>query len=549
MRAIAIDFGSSNTVIARWNLVTNQAETIKFADISRPEPLDSLIPSLLYVQDAAAGVVEIGQTVIDRGLDRPTLSNHRLFNKMKRRILSRLHFSPRLDGVKVSAEWAGSHFLGRLLQNLRSLQIFPDEIILSVPVDAYETYLRWLEQCSTDILMANLPTLSSPRVRIIDEPTAAALGYGAISPSALILVMDFGGGTLDLALVRLPDNEQFTNWGSGLSSNTKLQELAENKAEVIAKTGYSLGGEDIDQWLLEDCLNRYFAENNANLEVLKQNALLKLLMEKIKICLSEQECATEIFFDMHTSMAVEISYTRQQLEYLLEKKGFYRILQLSMNELGSIAFNKGVLKGDINHILLVGGSSLIPSVKAAVANNWPMAKMHSHLPFEAIAHGALLLSHGMAVQDYLFHSYAIRYRDRHSEQWKYQTIFRRGQNYPTSRPVELLLRASQVNQREISLTIGEISHVSQGTEISFDGDRVVMEFDQNPQEQFFPLQTDSEGQAIAQAIAHLVPLGQPDQDRLKVLFKISQQRELLITVIDLLNNLYLLREYPVAKLT
>jgi molecular chaperone DnaK (HSP70) len=547
MRAIAIDFGSSNTVIARWNVVTNQAETLKLFKLSRPAPLDGLIPSLVYVQNAATGAVEIGQAVLDRGLDRASSNHSRLFSKIKRRILSRLQFAPRFDGVKVSAEWVGGIFLSELLKDLRSQQIFPDEIILTVPVDAYETYLRWLEHCSTDFFMTDLSPWSRPRVRIIDEPTAAALGYGTISSRGLILVMDFGGGTFDLSLVRLPNDLHRGRWGQDLGA--KSDELGETRAEVIAKTGYSIGGEDIDQWLLEDCLERYFGETATNIESLKQNALLKLLVEKIKINLSVQEHATEVFFDVHSCTTVEISYSREQLETLLEKKGFYRVLQLAMSELSSTAFNRGVLKGDINHILLVGGASLMPSVRALVAKNWAIAKIHSHLPFEAIAHGALLLSNGLGVQDHLFHAYAIRYRDRQSDQWKYQTIFRQGQNYPTIRPVEILLRASQIDQQEISLTIGEISHIQQRTEISFDGDRIVMEFDQNPQEQFFPLQTDSEGVAVAQAIAKLIPPGQPDQDRLKVLFMISEQRELLITVIDLFNSLYLLREYPAAKLT
>lgn len=549
MKAIAIDFGSSNTVIAHWNVATNQPETVKFADLNRPAPLDSLVPSLVYVQDAAAGIIEIGQPVIDRGKDRP---QPRFFNQIKRRLMANIMYAPRIDGVKISPEWVGQQFLRQLLRNLRSQQIFPSEIILTVPVDAYEKYLRWLEGCSNEVFSLDLPNVADPKVRILDEPTAAALGYGAIAPHDLVLVIDLGGGTLDLSLVRLPQHHDVTQWGEQLGASQDPQ--GEYRAVAIAKSGYSIGGEDIDQWLMEDCWANYFdaslaAREQNNSQDNSQNPILKLLMERIKIKLSDAETASAVFFDPVTQSAIEINYTRSQLEAILERKGFYRILKIAINELSSLAFNKGILKGDIKHILLVGGCSMIPSVQALIADQFKMAQIHSHKPFEAIAHGALMLSQGLQVQDYLCHAYAIRYWERHAEQWKYQTIFRRGQVYPTRRPFELILRASQPNQTEITLTIGELSARPHSmAEISFDGDRLVMEFDRAVSETFHPLKTDDNGQVITQAIAKLDPLGQPNCDRLKVLFDISEKRELIITVVDLLTKSYLLKNYPVAKL-
>ncbi len=539
MSAIAIDFGSTNTVIARWNIATNQPETLIFENLNRPAPLNFLVPSLLYVQNAETEVVEIGQRVIDIGKDRPQL---RLFNQIKRRLVADVRYVPRLDGVKVTPEWVGNQFLNELLKELRSQQIFPSEIILTVPVQSYEKYLRWLEECSAEIFASNLPTLQMPRIRIIDEPTAAALGYGAIASSefvsALVLVIDFGGGTLDLSLVRLPRSENVAKWGEQIGVNRN--EWTEYQAEAIAKTGYTIGGEDIDQWLIEEYLESHEVTNMS---------MLKFLMERIKIRLSEVESASEIFFNANTQSTTEITYTRLQLEQLLQHKGFYRILQMAIDELINRSFNKGILKGDIKSILLVGGCSLIPSVRAFVENYFKMGKVYSHKPFEAIAHGALMLSQGISVQDYLFHSYAIRYWDRNIKQWKYQPLFRRGQGYPTRRPVELLLRASQIDQTEIALTIGELETLPTGAaEVIFDGDRIVMQFDQKAKETFKPLQADANGEGIAQAIAKLDPLGQPDCDRLKVLFNISENRELLVTAIDLVTQCKLLIDYPVAKL-
>jgi molecular chaperone DnaK (HSP70) len=542
INAIAIDFGSSNTVIARWNIATNQPETLIFAKLNRTAPLNGLVPSLIYVQNAQAEIVEIGQQVIDQGKDRP---QPRLFNQIKRRLVANVNYVPTLDGVKITPEWLGNQFLRELSKELRSQQIFASEVILTAPVQSYEKYLRWLEDSSTDIFAPNLPTVQMPRIRILDEPTAAALGYEEIAPSALVLVIDFGGGTLDLSLVRLPKSENIAKWGDQIGVNRN--EWTEHKAEVITKTGYTIGGEDIDQWLVQDYLAS--REEIADTNGVANLSILKFLMERIKITLSETEIASEIFFDLATQSAIEITYTRQQLEKLLEAKGFYRVIQLAIDELINRSFNKGILKGDIKQILLVGGCTLIPSVCSFVENYFKMGKVYSHRPFEAIAHGALMLSQGLILQDYLFHSYAIRYWDRTAEQWKYQQLFRRGQVYPTRRPVELLLRATQPNQPEIALTIGEMESRPIGAaEISFDGDRIVMQFGQKAKDTFKPLQEDANGEGMPQAIALLDPLGQPDCDRLKVLFSISDKRELLVTAIDLLTQRQLLTDYPVAKL-
>ena len=69
----AIDFGTSNTVISRWNQATQRAETLSLPGISaRLGQNPPLIPSLLYVEEAAQGRVVVGQQVRDRALDLAT---------------------------------------------------------------------------------------------------------------------------------------------------------------------------------------------------------------------------------------------------------------------------------------------------------------------------------------------------------------------------------------------------------------------------------------------------------------------------------------------
>jgi molecular chaperone DnaK (HSP70) len=537
MSAIAIDFGSSNTAIARWNAIGNRPEMIVISELCRPHPYKFLIPSFVYLVNAAENRAEIGQQAIDRGHD---IESPRFFDRVKRRLSIASGYIPELDGVKVKPEFVGQIFLNRIFTGLRSQQIPFTEVIFTVPVQSYERYLRWLENC-VQAEFHQLPL--TPRVRLLDEPTAAALGYAIVQPNSLVLAIDFGGGTLDLALVRTPRAEDRSQWGEYIRENigeVNQDASSEFKVDVIAKTGQVLGGDDINRWLLADFLSKHEAQ-----EFSGNSHLLLALMERIKIALSRSDSASEAFFDPETQAVHEIIYTRSQLEQILRKHGFYQVLQVAIDEIVKRAFSKGLLKAEIKHVLLVGGSTLIPSVREAITRSFPLATLHADKPFEAVAHGALMLQNGVKVQDRLFHSYAIRYWDRQLEQWQYQPLFARGQTYPTRYPYEIFLRASQVDQASIELVIGELEQrVAGSVEIVFEGDRLVTKIEPNALEVFLSLGENDTPQAIAQ----LDPLGQPGSDRLQVLFSISEHRELLITVIDLETEKELIANQSVAKL-
>ena len=183
--AYAIDFGTSNTAIARWNLATGKAELVKLNGISQQfgsQP--PLIPSLVYVEDAATGKVIVGQEVRDRGLD--LAGDTRFFANFKRGIGTELQgFLPELDRVKVSFEQIGEWFLRELITNLQSTAGEVKSLVLTVPVDSFESYRLWL--------MGVCQSLAVEQISILDEPTAAALGYGSANQASL-LVIDFGGG-------------------------------------------------------------------------------------------------------------------------------------------------------------------------------------------------------------------------------------------------------------------------------------------------------------------------------------------------------------------
>ncbi|MFN7715803.1 MAG: Hsp70 family protein [Pseudanabaenaceae cyanobacterium] len=579
MGAIAIDFGSSNTVVAQWQTARNTPETLYLPGLGRPHPQEMLIPSLLYVQNAATGRVLVGQEVRERGYD---FEHPRYFGQIKRRLVTGKGFLPELDGVKLSAQWLGTAFLQRVMAQVQALQWQPTELILTVPVQSCEAYLRWLEKALQPLTPESLkesqkefekdskkefqkesPTNSpsllpsmaiAPRVRLLDEPTAAALGYAVTTPNSFVLCIDFGGGTLDVALVRLPACDDIQQWGSYVKPLTNdsadhHQDLPSHlyhdyQAEVIAKSGQSIGGDDVDWWLVE-----HFAQTLNHPLRPGDRHFLKQIMERVKMQLSEATSVTEVWFNPVTQGAVNITYNRQELEEILQDHGFFQVLQHTIEEVISLAFQKGILKGEIRHILLVGGATLIPSVQERIMAMLPNATVHKDKPFEAVAHGALMIHQGLGLQDRLFHSYAMRYWDSYQQQWQYQPLFRAGQNYPTKRHVSLTLRASKMEQVYVDLILGELEKHQRGNvEIIFDGEKLLTQVQAQPQEVFIPLKQDSSGAPAPQIVAELVPRGIVGQDRLQLSFTISERRELLVTVDDLVAECRILSEYPAAQL-
>ncbi len=541
--AIAIDFGTSNTVITRWNAVTEQPETLTLPGLSLQLGQNPpLIPSLVYVEDASQGKVIVGQSVRDQGLD--LTNNPRFFRSFKRGIGADIQgFLPELDETTVKFEQVGEWFLQQIIEKLSSpsspggvpeTQISAiDSLILTVPVDSFEAYRHWLGG-----VCQSLPV---EQVRILDEPTAAALGYG-IAEGETLLVVDFGGGTLDLSLVRLNQETQsgkkplgfILKWGEKLLGESSGQQV--KIARVLAKAGQNLGGSDIDHWLVD-----YFAETQG----LTNSPLTTRLAERLKIQLSEKQSATEVYFNDETFESYELKLDRQTLETILRKHQFFEILDDRMAQLLQQGRRAGIEASDIDAVLLVGGTVKMPAVQEWVKQYFDANKIRCEKPFEAIAQGALQLAQGIEVQDFLYHSYGIRYWDRRNNCHSWHSIIKAGQPYPMSEPVELMLGASVDNQPSIELIVGELGAQTGATEVYFDGDRLITRQLSSGQTAVQPL-NDRDG---ARTIAQLTPPGNPGSDRIKIQLWVDAERSLRINVEDLLAKQTLLENQVVAQLS
>jgi molecular chaperone DnaK len=201
--------------------------------------------------------------------------------------------------------------------------------------------------------------------RIVNEPTAAALAYGLdrLKEKSKIAVYDLGGGTFDISIL----------------------ELNEGVFQVLATNGNTrLGGDDIDAALTDELARRLAAELKTNVD----KALLARLHEEAetaKIRLStENETRVEIPFALGEK-SFSTTITREQLEILarpiVQKTRGHSLRSLSDAKLKAT---------DLDDVILVGGQTRMPMVRALVKEIFGREPNTSANPDEAVALGATI---------------------------------------------------------------------------------------------------------------------------------------------------------------
>jgi len=205
--------------------------------------------------------------------------------------------------------------------------------------------------------------------RIINEPTAAALAYGLnnLKKDGHILVYDLGGGTFDVSIV----------------------ELMSGILEVKASTGNNfLGGEDFDwklvDWLANKLINKHNIDPRGDI---RAKALLKKEAENIKIKLSSEE-SVKIIIPVVTvkdnqPVGLSTKINRKQFIDLIDD-----LLQETIELTKSVLEDAGLSPGDIDEVLLVGGSTKIPRVYELMSDLFDKNPRDNVNPDEAVALGA-----------------------------------------------------------------------------------------------------------------------------------------------------------------
>jgi len=525
---LAIDFGTTNSVIARWNEVTNAPEIVTLPNIgvAGDDEFPPIVPSLIYIQNGLTGAVVLGQQVRDQGLD--LQRDNRLFRNFKRGIVSSPSPEPRtIDAKQWGDHDAGKAFIHSVIGKLPFTMDDIEQLVLTAPVASFEGYLAWLNRM--------FEGAAQDKIRIVDESTAAALGYAVTKPGAVVLVFDFGGGTLDISMVELPESREKTG---GILAFLRRSSAAQHIARVIAKAGRIIGGSDIDQWLLNDVLQK----TGVSIKALGHNYVRLLTRcEMAKIALSTEESVT---IEFEADKGYRLPYTRQDLETLLEANGFYTALRRVVDKVMHVARQRGIFKEDIHYVLLVGGTSLMPSVQQTLKTYFTDTAVRADKPFTAVAEGALQVAAGYGLEDYLAHSYGIRHLDDATGTHIFDEIIPMGSRYPSEAPIEVMLGAAHKNQAQIEFVIGEINTDSVAMiEVKYEDGQAVFVAQANTQgQQIIPLNQES------QTLASMIPPGNPGADRVMAAFSVDARRQLRLSVTDLQTNKMLLEDVVVATL-
>jgi len=211
-------------------------------------------------------------------------------------------------------------------------------------------------------------------LRIINEPTAAALAYGVDKNEKAdrkIAVYDLGGGTFDVSIIDINNVD------------------GDKQFEVLSTNGDTfLGGEDFDQRIMDHLIAEFKKESGVDLgkDVMALQRL-KEAAERTKIELSNS-AQTDVNLPYITADAsgpkhMNIKMTRAKLESLVEE-----LIQRSIEPCKTAMADAGVTAADIDEVILVGGMTRMPKVQEAVEKLFGKAPRRDVNPDEAVAVGA-----------------------------------------------------------------------------------------------------------------------------------------------------------------
>jgi len=213
-------------------------------------------------------------------------------------------------------------------------------------------------------------------LRIINEPTAAALAYGvdkADKKDRKVAVYDLGGGTFDISIIEIANID------------------GDKQIEVLSTNGDTfLGGEDFDQAIMDYLVDEFKKDNGVDL---KKDMLalqrLKESAEKAKIELSSAQSTSVnlpyITADASGPKHMNVTITRAKFEAMVEQ-----LIERSIEPCKIAMKDAGVTAADIDEVILVGGQTRMPKVQEAVEKLFGKTPRKDVNPDEAVAAGAAI---------------------------------------------------------------------------------------------------------------------------------------------------------------
>ena len=505
---LAIDLGSSTTVVVFQQENGQSPELLDLPPITRAP---GEIPSLIWESSEKEESYFIGQEIIDLNLIDEKENN--LSQDFKRWIGSPV-IEPIYDS-KIPPEKAGELLIHNIWDKV-SESVTINRLVLTAPVDTYREYRTWL------VNVCN--SLEVKEIALVDEPTAAAMGAG-LEPGSTLLVLDFGGSTIDMSIVALEGGEgkaspiaQLVRFDGNNLEGKSTQVL--RTAKVLGKAGLRLGGKDIDRWISHYLLPEEKPTNSIlrKAEELKCELSNTNIKETLVITKRLQNDKDEEKF---------LTLSKKGLEELLIEKGLLKSIEKLFKQTINVAKRNSFELKDLDSVVLVGGGSRIPLIKNYLSNICNSIPFLTPPPIEAIALGALNLTPGVQVKDVLNKGVSLRCWNKKNEKHIWHPLFLAGQTWPTIKPLEIILSASVNDQLSIDLIIGEPQEEGSNEIVYING---------------LPTLTTIESKEEIKKINNSIisipldPPGEIDQDCIKLNFNINENCQLEVEGIDLRNN-------------
>jgi actin-like ATPase involved in cell morphogenesis len=410
---ISIDLGATNTVIMRKKR-DSPPEFVALPGVSEKYGESFIIPTLMEKNTDAIGAQA------SEGALALNLKKLLLLSSDEGRTLMERYFAILYGHIKeATGQKVGwlARFSGKTSERL----------CLTVPV-GFHGYRKALKEIISG-------AAKGVEIEFIEEPLAAAIGYQVTEEQEkLFMVLDFGGCTLDIMLLRLSSKE----------------------VHVVAKPDRSrmLGGKDIDRWLA-----KYIEEQSGVKTDHIAPSMLKAA-EDIKVKLSEYKT---VDFDWLGSDINKI--TRDDFEEILEEHDFYKALDRELSYVMKKARKVGVTKDLVEAVLLTGGSSQIPSFKDKIAHYFPELAarnaIYDHSPLTAVARGAALYGTSDVVDRHLGMAYAMRFTVKGADKnggkhYAFEVVLEKGESLPFEKTFSVMPARTLGEQKSIHIELFEV---------------------------------------------------------------------------------------------
>ena len=430
---LSIDLGNTNTVLAFQSETSDKPFLVDIPEIGKSP---GIIPTALWYESELNNPL-IGMRALN--ISKNNKNEQYLYSNFKRLIGNP---SEKFQNKELSPEESGEKFFKTLWNYLpTNLQI--KRLVLTAPIDTYKGYRKWLiDICSSLII---------DEIALVDEPTAAAIGID-VPYGSKIMIIDIGGSTIDLNIVKIEGGEgraapiaELLKFNGKDVSGISKQKL--RCAEIISKSACKIGGKDIDQWIVNHFIPSIKDSRNLNIA---ENLKCRLSDKEIK---ADQQYIISLYIER--DIKKDFCISKKIFEDILISNNLINLLNTLLKNLLNDARGKNCLSKDLWSIILVGGGTQIPLIRNWVSYKLPQSIINYPPPIESIALGALSLTPGVKIKDILNKSLLIRLFNKREKKHFWHPIFYKGQTWPTEKPFELVLQASKSGQIKFEIIIGE----------------------------------------------------------------------------------------------